>query len=145
MRKATIAAFALVALTGGAAACGGDDDGDGSATTPATTAAPAQTQTQQQTATRPAAQTVDIGASEFKFTPSNVTVRQGQVTFELKNNGGAPHALEIEGQGIEEETQVIQGGQNATLRVNLKPGKYVMYCPVGNHRQQGMEGEVTVS
>jgi uncharacterized cupredoxin-like copper-binding protein len=144
MRKVTIAALALAALGGGAAGCGGDDDeGDSAATTPA----PAQTQTQQQTATQPAggAQTVDIGATEFKFTPSDVKVRAGQVTFDLKNNGGTAHALEIEGQGIEEETQVIQGGQSATLRVTLKPGKYEMYCPVDNHRQQGMEGELTVT
>jgi uncharacterized cupredoxin-like copper-binding protein len=148
MRKVTIAAFALAALAGGAAGCGGDDDeGDSAATTPATTPAPAQTQTAQQTATQPSggAQSVDLSASEFKFTPANVNVRAGQVTFNLRNTGGAPHALEIEGQGIEEETRVIQGGQSATLRVNLKPGTYEMYCPVGNHRQQGMEGELTVS
>jgi uncharacterized cupredoxin-like copper-binding protein len=26
-----------------------------------------------------------------------------------------------------------------------KPGRYEMYCPVGNHKEQGMEGTVVVS
>jgi plastocyanin len=144
MSKRTITAIST-ALALGAAGCGGDDDEDQANTTPATT--PAQTQTQPQTQqTQPgAAQTVNMSASEFSFSPANVTVRAGQVTFNLRNTGGAPHALEVEGQGIEEETRVIQGGQSATLRVNLRPGMYTMYCPVGNHRQQGMEGTLRVT
>jgi uncharacterized cupredoxin-like copper-binding protein len=137
--------FAVIAL--GVAGCGDDDDDGGQA---ATNAAPATQTTQEQTtptATTPASgrSAVSISATEFKFTPSNVDVKAGQVAFRLKNDGGAPHALEIEGNGIEKETKVINGGQTAVLGVNLKPGKYEMYCPVGNHRQMGMVGEVTVS
>ena len=141
MRLATPIALGLAALALGAGGCGDDDeDGGSTASTPA--AAPTTP-----VATTPASgrSAVAIAASEFKFTPSDVDVKAGRVTFRLRNDGGAPHALEIEGQGIEEETKVIQGGQSATLSVNLKPGKYEMYCPVGNHRSMGMEGEVTVS
>jgi uncharacterized cupredoxin-like copper-binding protein len=28
--------------------------------------------------------------------------------------------------------------------VNLPPGKYEFYCPVANHKEMGMEGEITV-
>jgi plastocyanin len=28
---------------------------------------------------------------------------------------------------------------------NLPPGKYEFYCPVGNHKEMGMEGEITVN
>ena len=121
----------------------GDDDEDTAATTP--TAPPAQ-QTAP-TATTPAAgrTPIAISGTEFKFAPANVDVKAGRTTFRLRNDGAAPHALEIEGQGIEEETEVIQGGQTASLTVNLKPGRYEMYCPVGNHRDMGMVGTVTVS
>ena len=141
MRPGLPIALGLAVLALGAAGCGDDDEDGGQAATTAST--PAATPT----ATTPASgrSAVAIAASEFKFTPSDVDVKAGRVTFRLRNDGGAPHALEIEGQGIEEETKVIQGGQAATLSLNLKPGKYEMYCPVGNHRSMGMEGEVTVS
>ena len=30
------------------------------------------------------------------------------------------------------------------LSVDLEAGEYTYYCPVGSHRQQGMEGTLTV-
>jgi uncharacterized cupredoxin-like copper-binding protein len=60
------------------------------------------------------------------------------------NSGSTTHALEIEGKGVEEETKGIDPGQSAELKVSLKPGKYEIYCPVDGHKEQGMEGAVTV-
>ena len=63
----------------------------------------------------------------------------------MTNDGQAPHAIEIEGPSGEAESEVVNGGETASVTADLsKPGKYTMYCPVGNHRQMGMEGEVTV-
>jgi uncharacterized cupredoxin-like copper-binding protein len=91
-------------------------------------------------------QTVDMTAADFKFDPSDPTVKSGQVTFNLKNDGQVPHSLEIEdvnGQDQEIEGDV-QPGQSGTLTVNLPPGKYEFYCPVANHKEMGMEGDITV-
>ena len=63
---------------------------------------------------------------------------------QAENIGSITHALEIEGKGVEEETKDLDAGQSAELKVTLKPGKYEIYCPVDGHRQQGMEGTVTV-
>jgi uncharacterized cupredoxin-like copper-binding protein len=147
MLRTGYAAVGLAVLAIGAAGCGSDDNNDnGSASTPASTPAAPTTSTQAKTTPAAAgAQTVDVGATEFKFDPSSLTAKSGKVTFDLKNNGAAPHALEIEGHGVEEETKVINGGQADKLTVNLKPGKYEFYCPVDGHRQQGMEGTLTVS
>ncbi|HEY6672073.1 MAG TPA: cupredoxin domain-containing protein, partial [Solirubrobacterales bacterium] len=90
--------------------------------------------------------TVSLAATEFKFNPSDPTVQSGEVTFNLKNNGRYPHSLEIEdvnGQDREIEGDV-SSGQSETLKVNLPPGNYEFYCPVDNHRQMGMTGEITV-
>jgi plastocyanin len=88
---------------------------------------------------------VELTATEFAFDPSTVRVdAAGKTTFTLVNDGKFQHALEIEGQGVEEETEKIDGGKTAELTVDLKPGEYEFYCPVGNHREQGMEGTLVV-
>ncbi len=67
------------------------------------------------------------------------------MTFEAVNDGATDHALEIEGNGDEEATETIGAGESATVTLDLKPGTYTMYCPIGNHRELGMEGKITVS
>jgi uncharacterized cupredoxin-like copper-binding protein len=90
--------------------------------------------------------TVDLSATDFKFTPSDPTVKSGEVTFVLKNDGQTTHSLEIE--DVNGEDQELEGdvspGDSGTLKVNLSPGKYEFYCPVDGHKEQGMEGEITV-
>jgi uncharacterized cupredoxin-like copper-binding protein len=92
------------------------------------------------------AQTVQISEKEFSLTPSSVTVsKPGTVEFQVTNDGQVAHALEIEGNGVEEETEDIEPGQSATLRVDLsKEGSYEMYCPIDGHKDQGMKGSVSV-
>jgi uncharacterized cupredoxin-like copper-binding protein len=90
--------------------------------------------------------TVNLAATDFKFNPADPTVSSGDVTFNEKNDGQVTHSLEIEnvnGQDKELEGDVSPGA-DGTLKVNLPPGKYEFYCPVGNHRQMGMTGDITV-
>jgi uncharacterized cupredoxin-like copper-binding protein len=91
-------------------------------------------------------QTVDMTAVDFKFDPSDPTVKSGNVTFNLKNDGQQPHSLEIE--DVNGQDQELEGdvspGQSGTLTVNLPSGKYEFYCPVDSHKEMGMEGDITV-
>jgi uncharacterized cupredoxin-like copper-binding protein len=89
-------------------------------------------------------QTVQISAKEFSLTPSMVNVpKTGAYAFAVTNNGTTAHALEIKGNGVEEETESIEPGATATLRVTLSSdGSYEMYCPIDGHRGQGMEGTI---
>jgi uncharacterized cupredoxin-like copper-binding protein len=69
----------------------------------------------------------------------------GTYTFRAVNDGQFPHALEIEGHGVEEATEDIQPGATAELTVELtEAGDYELYCPVGNHRDMGMDGSLQV-
>ena len=94
----------------------------------------------------PAPAAVSAKLTEWKVELSEATVAAGAVTFTVTNAGSIPHAFEVEGQGIEKETGVIQPGASATLTVTLKPGTYEVYCPVGNdsHKKLGMETELKV-
>jgi plastocyanin len=92
-----------------------------------------------------AGETVNVSATEFAFNPADIQLdAAGTYTFHLTNAGEFEHALEIEGQGIEEATDTIGGGESADVTVDLADGEYEIYCPVGNHREMGMEGTLTV-
>src|SRR5580765_1915033 len=85
---------------------------------------------------------VAVGAklSEWTIQLSEATVPAGPVTFTATNGGSIPHALEVEGNGTEKATPLIQPGASATLTLTLKPGTYEIYCPVGDnsHKKLGM-------
>jgi uncharacterized cupredoxin-like copper-binding protein len=90
-------------------------------------------------------ETVQVTLSEFQITmPATLTA--GPITFEVTNAGTFQHGLNIEGQGIEAELeQNLEPGETGILEVDLPAGTYEVYCPVGNHRSEGMELELTVS
>src|SRR6266567_4649031 len=89
---------------------------------------------------------VSAKLSEWKVELSKRTIAAGTVTFTIANVGSIPHAFEVEGQGIEQETAVIQPGSSTTLTLTLKPGSYEVYCPVGedSHKRLGMETDLKV-
>jgi uncharacterized cupredoxin-like copper-binding protein len=120
-------------------ACGGGDD---------TSSTSAATTTESTTAASggggAASSSVDISETEYKLDPADPTAKAGSVTFTVANDGGVTHALEVEGNGVEEETDDISAGQSADLTVDLQPGTYEIYCPIDGHRDLGMEGTLTV-
>jgi uncharacterized cupredoxin-like copper-binding protein len=122
-----VTAAALMLASG----CGGDDN----ETTSAGSAASA------------GGQTVNVSETDYELDPSDPTVEPGTVSFEVTNDGGVAHNLEVEGpKGEVELEQDLGPGESDTLTVDLsKPGTYEFYCPVDGHRDLGMEGEITVT
>jgi uncharacterized cupredoxin-like copper-binding protein len=122
-----VAALALLA-----AGCGGAGDDDDAQETGAPAATPRQT--------------ITITETDFALEPSSVDLEEpGTYTFEVVNDGQVPHALEVEGEEIEEETETLQPGERATLTVTLAGGSYELYCPVGDHKDRGMVGKAVVA
>jgi uncharacterized cupredoxin-like copper-binding protein len=73
------------------------------------------------------------------------TVTAGNNIFHVMNQGAERHNFEIEGNGIEEKLpQDLEAGQTGVLRINLPPGQYRVYCPVGDHAERGMDRQLTV-
>jgi hypothetical protein len=74
------------------------------------------------------------------------TLPPGPTEFVVANIGDVPHNFEIEGQGIERVfEQDLQPGERETMQVELEPGEYEVYCPVGNHAEMGMRLTLRVS
>ena len=92
------------------------------------------------------ASTVNVKLSEWNVVLSQASVAAGPVTFVITNTGSIPHGLEVEGQGIEQEIEMIQPGASDTLTLTLKPGSYEVYCPVGSdsHKKLGMDTHLKV-
>jgi plastocyanin len=126
-----IAVAAVLALAG----CGSDDKGDGGSSTPASGGGSG------------ASSSLDLSApadGAKKFDQATATAKAGTVTVKFTNPASVPHAVEIEGNGVEKASDVVTSG-DTSFSVDLKPGEYTYYCPVGSHRDQGMEGKLTVS
>ena len=137
MNSKSLCAIAAVIVLG-LAACGDDDDDE-------TAGTGTGTQEEQPAPAGKAAQTIPVSETEFKIDPSTVEVAEaGVVEFRVQNAGSVPHALEVEGEDLEEETEEIAPGDSATLKVELAEGTYELYCPVGDHEAQGMTGELIV-
>ena len=118
---------AVLALAG----CGGDGNDSGGGTT--TTSAAAGTP-------------VTMSLVDFALDPKTVQVdAPGTYTFKVTNDGQTTHALEIEGNGVEEETDTLDPGDSGEVTVELTSGEYELYCPIDGHRANGMEGSLVVA
>ncbi len=89
--------------------------------------------------------TVDVTLTDFDIEMDS-TLEAGRTVFSVSNDGDEEHNFEVEGQGMEREFESnLQPGDTEELEVDLQPGSYVIYCPVEDHRSQGMEVQLTVS
>ncbi len=92
--------------------------------------------------------TTTVVMTEFSFTPERLVAPAGRDTFALQNTGRFPHNVHIEGNGVSVDVKPdgpVDGGQTFSGAVTLAPGTYDVWCPVGNHREQGMVGTLTVA
>lgn len=88
---------------------------------------------------------ITIGSTTLTNGQGNATLKAGDTTFNIRNTGTVAHALEIKGQGIDKKTGDIDPGKSESLTVNLKAGTYEVWCPIPGHKENGMDGHVTVS
>jgi plastocyanin len=87
--------------------------------------------------------TADPGGA-LKFDKSSLRAKPGKVTIVLDNPSQLPHAIEVEGGGVEEVGKTVEQGGVSRVTAQLEAGEYEFYCPVGNHADAGMEGTLTV-
>ncbi len=81
----------------------------------------------------------------LKFDKSSLTAKAGKVTIVMDNPSDLPHAVEIEGDGVEVAGDTVMKGGVSKASADLKAGEYEFYCPVGTHADAGMAGTLTVN
>ena len=139
-------AVALAALT----ACGGGSSGSASSassTAGSTTAAQSSAAAGASSAASTVGQDGTLTAKEadFSIDLGTTNLKAGPYLVKVDNTGNATHDLVVEQNGSKiAGTSSISPGDSASLSVTLKPGTYVFYCSIGNHRAMGMETTVTV-
>lgn len=118
------------------AGCGGDDDEEARAPSPGTDTG------------ANGGMTVDL--DEFSIEPMELTASRGD-RLTVRNVGAIDHNLTIErGPDPDQRTDELAatptfgGGASDTLDVDIEAGRYALVCTVGNHRELGMVGSITV-
>lgn len=152
-----LAPLAVVAALG-FAACGDDDSSsDDSASSGTSTksssggayAPPADTSTESSSSSSASSSGKDLKLSAdpggaLKFDVSSLKAKAGTVTLTMDNPSSLPHAIAVEGNGVDKDGEVVQQGGTSTVKVELKKGTYTFYCPVPGHEEGGMKGTLTV-
>ena len=98
------------------------------------------------TGSRPPAR-VQVTASEFELALSRRSVKQGRAIIELVNLGEDPHdlALRRNARGARTyRTKLVLPEGQTSIALRVYPGRYTLWCTVGDHRHHGMVASLTV-
>lgn len=88
---------------------------------------------------------VEVRLVEYRI-EMPTTVPPGTTTFQVTNAGTMEHNFEVESQDLEEKFDLnLKPGETKSLQVDLTPGKYTVYCPLENHKELGMQLDLTVA
>jgi uncharacterized cupredoxin-like copper-binding protein len=92
---------------------------------------------------------VKVSMTEFKFTPSDISVPAGQVVFYLVNDGsGTSHDMAIRdstGKTVAKSELVSAGDTTVFTVANIAAGTYTIFCDQPGHEASGMHGTLTVT
>jgi plastocyanin len=133
-RFSLILAIGVLALAG----CGGDDEepaGGGGSSSESSESTPAAGGGEQLA--------ISADPSELKFDKAELTAPAGPVTITMQNPSDAPHNVVIDADGAK-AGETVGKGEESVATADLEAGEYAYYCAVGNHRDAGMEGTLTV-
>jgi uncharacterized cupredoxin-like copper-binding protein len=93
----------------------------------------------------PGEQAVTVTLTEHEIVVDG-SVSAGEVTFELRNEGDQTHGFVVTGAGLDETlTTDVRPGETERVTAQLEAGTYTLWCPIGDHRDLGMEVELEVA
>jgi plastocyanin len=87
---------------------------------------------------------IPVAAAGLAYRFADAKAPAGEVRVTSENPQSVPHDIAVEGNGVNEKGEVVQGGGTSEFSANLQPGEYTFFCSVPGHREGGMEGTLTV-
>jgi len=82
-----------------------------------------------------------VQATEFHLVLSRASVKAGVVEIELQNAGEDPHDLRVRRVGGHHTFSIplTEPRARRTVALNLRAGRYRLWCSVADHRALGMQ------
>ena len=81
---------------------------------------------------------------QLAYITKEATAEAGELEVASLNESSTPHDIALEGNGVNEKGEVVQGGGTSRLTATVRAGEYQFFCTVQGHREGGMEGTLTV-
>ena len=89
-----------------------------------------------------------VTLTEWLVEPEYGAMPAGVIRLRVRNRGTQPHALRIEGAGVDQQSEPIRPGSEVFMTLVLEQGQYTLSCPLrdaaGTHREHGMQRMVRV-
>lgn len=95
----------------------------------------------------PAPVRLQVAAREYSLTLSALHVKAGPAVVELVNYGEDAHDLRLQRLGSRHVAGIapVGAGRFADLSLRLVPGRYSLWCSLGNHTALGMSATLVVT
>jgi plastocyanin len=87
---------------------------------------------------------IPVAAAGLAYQFAEAKAPAGDLRVTSENPQSVPHDIAIEGNGVNEKGEIVQGGGTSEFSATLQPGEYTFFCTVPGHREGGMEGKLTV-
>jgi hypothetical protein len=87
-----------------------------------------------------------VSADEFSLALSRTSIKSGQAIIQLSNFGEDDHDLALRRVGGLRTYRIgtVHPGATGTLEARLRPGRFVLWCTLANHRGRGMVATLRV-
>jgi hypothetical protein len=97
-------------------------------------------------AATPAPARVQLSADEFGLAVSRPSIRSGPAIVELVNYGEDDHDLALRRVGGTHiyRIGVVHPGKTGELETRLRPGRFILWCTLADHRARGMQAALRV-
>lgn len=89
---------------------------------------------------------VQVGADEFRYALSRQTIKAGPAIVQLVNYGEDEHDLRLRRAGGTRVYAIgkVGPGDLGELETRFLPGRFTLWCSLGDHRKRGMTATLVV-